>query len=85
MNDESSQCWNPVKMGSLGGLTSWANTKDRTARTAPGRAALEARFLREAEGDPIRAAVIRKLFYKRLALKSVQARKARQSPGAKPS
>jgi hypothetical protein len=31
-------------LGSIGGYKSWANTTDRTARTAPGRAAFLARF-----------------------------------------
>ena len=54
---------------------SWANTKDRAARTAPARAALDAKFLAEAEGDPIRAEHLRKAYFKRLALKSAQARR----------
>jgi hypothetical protein len=32
--------------------TSWANTTDRTARTAKARKALEDKFLAEADGDP---------------------------------
>ncbi len=55
--------------------TSWARTTDRTARTAPARAALDAKFLAEADGDPIRAAHLRKAHFKRLALKSAQARR----------
>lgn len=65
-------------LGRLGAHASWANTKDRTARTAPARAALDAKFLAEAEGDPIRAASFRKAYYARLALKSAQARRARR-------
>jgi hypothetical protein len=57
---------------------SWANTTDRTARTAKPRAAFEATFLREADGDPKRAESLRKAYYARLALKSVQARKRRK-------
>jgi hypothetical protein len=59
---------------------SWANTPDRSARTAPGRAALEQRFLDQAEGDPLRAASLRKAYYKRLALKSARARRERGRP-----
>ncbi|MCL3818545.1 hypothetical protein [Aeromicrobium wangtongii] len=60
---------------------SWGNTPDRTARTAPARAALEAKFLREADGDPVRAASLRKAYYKHLALKSVRSRQARGGRG----
>lgn len=55
--------------------TSWANTTDRSARTAPARAALEAKFLEEADGDPVRAEHLRKAYFTRLALKSAQARR----------
>jgi hypothetical protein len=61
--------------GSIGGHISWANTVDRSARTRPGREALEARFLREADGDPVRAEHLRKAHYRRLALKSAIARR----------
>jgi hypothetical protein len=54
---------------------SWAHTGDRSARTAPARAALEAKFLAEADGDPIRAAHLRKAHFQRLALKSARARR----------
>lgn len=54
---------------------SWANTVDRSSRTAPARAALDARFLADAGGDPIRAAHLRKAYFARLALKSAQARR----------
>lgn len=58
---------------------SWAATPDRTARTAPARAALDARFLEQAGGDPVRAGHLRKAYFARLALKSAQARrKARE-------
>ena len=59
----------------IGAHESWAATKDRTARTEPGRRALEERFLAEADGDPQRAAHLRKAHFQRLALKSVQARR----------
>lgn len=55
--------------------SSWANTSNRTARTAPARAALDAKFLEQANGDPIRAAHLRKAHFARLALKSAQARR----------
>lgn len=60
---------------SIAADTSWFKTPDRTARTAPARAALEAKFLEEAEGDPIRAEHLRKAYFKRLALKSAQSRR----------
>lgn len=64
-------------VGSIGAHASWANTADRAARTAPARAALDAKFLQEAGGDPIRAAHLRKAYFKRLALRSAQARRAK--------
>lgn len=54
---------------------SWANTLDRTARTAPARRALEQKFLDAADGDPIRADHLRKAHFRRLALKSAQSRR----------
>ncbi len=60
---------------SIAAHASWANTANRSARTAPARAALEAKFLAEAGGDPVRAEHLRKAHFKRLALKSVQARR----------
>jgi hypothetical protein len=57
--------------------TSWANTHNRTARTANARKALEEKFLAEADGDPKRAASLRRGYYSRLALKSAQARRRR--------
>jgi len=76
----------------LGAHTSWANTVDRTARTATPRAAFEATFVRDAGGDPTkplgeqplqvrqRAASLRKAYYKRLALLSAQSRARRKPP-----
>lgn len=62
---------------------SWANTPNRTARTAPARAALEAKFLDAAGGDPIRAEHLRKAHFARLALKSAASRrKAREATAA---
>lgn len=62
-------------ISSIAAHESWARTSDRTARTASARAGLEARFLREADGDPIRAEHLRKAYYKRLALKSAISRR----------
>ncbi len=59
----------------IGAETSWANTENRSARTAPARAALDAKFLAQAGGDPVRAANYRKAYFARLALKSVQSRR----------
>jgi hypothetical protein len=63
--------------GQIGAHTSWANTKDRTARTAKARTAFDNRFLAEADGDPKRAEHLRKAYFARLALKSAQARRRR--------
>jgi hypothetical protein len=65
--------------GQLASHTSWANTEDRTQRTAPARAALDAKFLDQAGGDPARAESIRKAYYARLAFESAKARKARKA------
>jgi hypothetical protein len=46
---------------------SWAQTVDRSARTAPARAALERQFLEQAGGDPVRVEH-RTAYYKWLAL-----------------
>jgi hypothetical protein len=64
-------------IGRKGGHLSWFNTLDRTARTAKARAALEAKFLAEAGGDPVRAASLRKAFYADLAIKSAKVRRAK--------
>ncbi|HEX2893170.1 MAG TPA: hypothetical protein VHO29_04110 [Marmoricola sp.] len=61
--------------GRIGAHISWANTENRSARTAPARAALDAKFLEQAGGDPVRAAHLRKAHFARLALKSAQARR----------
>lgn len=63
---------------SIAAHESWANTADRSARTAPARAALEKRFLDQADGDPVRAEHLRAAYYKRLALKSAQARRRKR-------
>jgi hypothetical protein len=62
-------------VGRIGAEISWANTDDRAARTKPARDALNAKFLAEANGDPVRAEHLRKAHFLKLALKSAQARK----------
>lgn len=69
-------------LGRIGAHVSWANTKDRAARTAPARAALEQKFLDEAGGDARRAAHLRKAYFQRLALKSAEARRNRGGDAA---
>lgn len=54
---------------------SWSQTVDRAGRTAPARAAFERRFLDEADGDPHRAENLRRAYYKRLAARSIRARR----------
>lgn len=64
---------------------SWAHTADRSARTAPARAALMARFEREVDPQGTlppderarRAENKRRAYFQRLALKSSKARRAR--------
>lgn len=62
---------------------SWANTPDRTSRTAPARAAMLAKFELEVDPDGAldpaerarRAEHKRKAYFQRLALKSAQSRR----------
>ena len=62
---------------------SWANTPDPSARTAPGRAALLAKFECEADPDGTldpaerarRADHLRKAHFRRMALRSAQTRR----------
>jgi hypothetical protein len=70
----------------IGALISWANTNDRTARTAPARQVFRDRFMRQARerfgnlpADELarRAEHLRKAHYARMALRSAQARRAR--------
>lgn len=61
--------------GQIAAHESWANTPNRSARTAPARAALDAKFLAQAEGDPIRAGHLRMAHFAGLALKSARARR----------
>jgi hypothetical protein len=63
---------NRVLLGRIGAFESWARTKDRSARTAPGRAKFLARF--EHYADPEAA---RKAYFRRLALRSAEARRKR--------
>jgi len=60
---------------SIAAHESWANTTDRSARTAPARRGLEQKFLEQAGGDPVRAEHLRKAHFQRLALKSARARR----------
>jgi hypothetical protein len=59
----------------LGVQTSWANTEDRSARTAKARAAMWQKFLDQAGGDPVRADHLRKAHIARLRLKALKARR----------
>jgi hypothetical protein len=54
---------------------SWARTDDRAARTSKARAALAAKFLEAAGGDPVKAEHIRRAYYQRMALASARARR----------
>lgn len=68
---------------SIAAHTSWANTTNRSARTAPARRALEAKFLEQAGGDAQRAEHFRKAYFQQLALKSAQSRRrAREAVAA---
>lgn len=67
--------------GTLASHQSWANTENRTERTAPARKALDAKFLTEAGGDPQRAESLRKAYYARLAFLSAKARRERGKSG----
>jgi hypothetical protein len=67
--------------------TSWANTKDRSARTAPGRRAALERFEREVDPDGTlnpaerarRADQAMRAHMARLALKSAKVRRRRRA------
>ena len=48
-------------VASIAAHESWANTENRSARTAPGRAALAEKFLTEAGGDPYAQSTSRRL------------------------
>lgn len=64
--------------GRIGAHMSWSKTKNRSARTAPARAAMDAKFLAEADGDPVRAAHLKKAYYLRLAQKSAESRRKKR-------
>lgn len=72
MSDTSSE---RILRATIAAHESWANTPNRSARTAPARAALDAKFLLAAEGDPVRAAHLRKAHFARLTLKSIASRR----------
>lgn len=63
--------------------TSWANTEDRTARTAPARRGLMAKFERQVDPDGLlspdertrRAESARRAHFQKLALASAKARR----------
>lgn len=67
----------------IGAHESWARTPDRSARTAPARAALMAKFEAEVDPDGVllpaervrRAEHLRKAHFQRLALKSARSRR----------
>ena len=71
------------QIAKIGGLTSWANTDDRTARTQPGRDAFLRTF--EDQVDPerrlnpqeraARAEAAKRAYFARLALRSAQKRR----------
>jgi hypothetical protein len=61
-----------ILIASIAGHESWAATVDRTARTAPGRAALDQSFLDQAGGDPVRAESLRKAHFKRMEALRIQ-------------
>lgn len=56
---------------------SWANTADWSARTAPGRAARDAKRLASVGGDPKRAEALRRAELLAMSRKGVAVRKAR--------
>lgn len=74
-------------IASIAAHESWARTEDRAARTAPGRKAMLDKFERQVDPDgtllpaerAIRAEHARKAHFKRLALKSAQARRRNRS------
>ncbi|MGV9797396.1 hypothetical protein ACWDTP_04985 [Mycobacterium sp. NPDC003449] len=59
------------------------NETERSAATAPARLGLEAKWLREAEGDPKRAANLRKAHYARMTVASLRARRNRRGPAGR--
>lgn len=73
-------------------FTSWANTSDPSARTAPARAAANNRFERQVDPDGTlppeqrarRADAARKAFFTRLALASAKARSSGRTRRVRP-
>lgn len=76
--------------GRLAAHASWANTPDRSARTAAARRAALDRFEREVDPDGtlsptergLRAESARKAYFSGLALKSAKARRGRKGGAA---
>lgn len=66
--------------GRVGGLTT-ASRHDMREVARRAREGLAAKFLREAEGDPARADVLRRLYFARLTAASVAARVKRKVVG----
>ena len=77
----------------IGGNTGWANTVDRTARTEPGRTAFIDSFESKVDPDGLMseaarkkaAANARRAHFQRMALKSVQSRRAKAGGRGKAS
>ncbi len=75
---------------SIAANTRWALVLDPTAATAPARQAFEDRFVQQVDPEEKlppderarRVARLRKAYYQKLALKSAQARRARNGGGA---
>jgi len=75
---------------SIAANTRWAHEPDRTAATAPGRAAFLARFLDEVDPErrlapaerERRAESARRAYFMQLALRSARARRARHAGDA---
>ena len=61
---------------------SWANTENRSARTAYARNKFEDKVLVENGGDALRAASARRAYFLELARKSAEARARRKRGGA---
>ncbi len=62
-------------VASLAAHARWGREENRSAATAPARTAFDQLFLDQANGDPERAAHLRKEHFLRLSLKSAQARR----------
>jgi hypothetical protein len=64
-------------IGQIAAHESWAQTENRSARTAKARAALLQKFLDAAGGDVVKAEHLRSAHYARMALASAKARRKR--------